>query len=82
MVCCSCTLPLEPDRAVWRLFYSVATTWQHLEDMLLFMASTHKGFIDDPGMDDWFMVLQHGGGTLMENRALVFVIRPGWLCDC
>src|SRR5882724_6400745 len=32
------TMPLQADRAVWKLSSSVAATWQHLEDTLLFVA--------------------------------------------
>jgi len=33
------TMPLDADRAAWKLSSSVAATWQHLEDMLLFVAN-------------------------------------------
>jgi len=32
------TMPLQADRAAWKLSSSVAATWQHLEDTLLFVA--------------------------------------------
>ena len=34
----TCTMPLEPDMAMWRLSSLVAATWKNLEDTLLFVA--------------------------------------------